>query len=169
MRVAAYGSIYSLPRCARARCCKFNAVSVHVKRCQGKDLPSPQLPLMCADLFLLLCICPCYSAHCCLVLNRTVRSSAQAASEARGSDLDQRQNCTTAVVVVDHGSRRDASNRMLQDFVALYRYELVMVSKRRMQMPNKKVTMTHADVSSSGVRPAGRWLNQLTWKLLNQQ
>ena len=28
---------------------------------------------------------------------------------------------TTAVIVVDHGSRREASNRMLQEFVDLYR------------------------------------------------
>lgn len=27
----------------------------------------------------------------------------------------------TAVVIVDHGSRREASNRMLQEFVDLYR------------------------------------------------
>lgn len=30
----------------------------------------------------------------------------------------------TAVVIVDHGSRREASNRMLQEFVDLYRCDL---------------------------------------------
>ena len=34
---------------------------------------------------------------------------------------ERMQQETTAVVIVDHGSRREASNRMLQEFVDLYR------------------------------------------------
>ena len=34
---------------------------------------------------------------------------------------------STAVVVVDHGSRREASNRMLEEFVNLYRSAFCML------------------------------------------
>ena len=33
----------------------------------------------------------------------------------------------TAVDIVDHGSRREASNSMLQDFVDLYRCDLQLI------------------------------------------
>ena len=31
-------------------------------------------------------------------------------------------DCNTAVIIVDHGSRREASNEMLVEFVDMYRY-----------------------------------------------
>ena len=54
--------------------------------------------------------------------------------EAVSSSGDQ-----PAVVVVDHGSRREASNQMLQEFVELYRYRLIS----KVSMPIVSHTCSH--------------------------
>lgn len=52
---------------------------------------------------------------------RTVRSLATRHIYAQHAEKMSSSAESTAVVVVDHGSRREASNRMLEEFVNLYR------------------------------------------------
>lgn len=65
--------------------------------------------------------CISVSPHntCCLC--RPVRSLASDHIYAQQAKAMSSTAESTAVVVVDHGSRREASNRMLEDFVNLYR------------------------------------------------
>lgn len=44
---------------------------------------------------------------------------------AQQNEADNMNKESTAVVIVDHGSRKETSNRMLQDFVDLYRCDRV--------------------------------------------
>lgn len=57
----------------------------------------------------------------CALTRRRLSARASEIRPCAMQNLSEEQD-VTAVIVVDHGSRREASNKMLFDFVDMYRY-----------------------------------------------